>query len=81
MIDEWPMIENHPLLRHGLPQEDSTDQETVVVAPEDADEVYFDGPTRRTCAAAVRIISDKIRISREEKVMYDMVDGTRACAT
>ncbi len=52
-----------------------TDQEIVVVGAEDADEVDFDSdatPMRRRR----QIISDKIRISREEKAIYDMVDGT-----
>ena len=46
-----------------------------MVGAEDADEVDFDTdstPMRRR----KQFVSDRIRISREEKTIYDMVDGT-----
>ena len=73
MIDEWPIIEKRIRSYDMVFRKKLTDQEIVVVGSEDADEVDFDGtPARRKKQAA----SDKIRISPEEKSMYDMADGT-----
>jgi len=75
MIDEWPIIEKRIRSYDMVFRKKLTDQEIVVVGAEDADEVDFDSdatPMRRRR----QIISDKIRISREEKAIYDMVDGT-----
>jgi hypothetical protein len=75
MIDEWPIIEKRIRSYDMVFRKKLTDQEIVVVGAEDADEVDFDSdaaPMRRRRP----LISDKIRISREEKAIYDMVDGT-----
>src|SRR5207248_3195518 len=76
MIDEWPIIEKRIRSYDMVFRKKMTDQEIVVVgASEEADEIDFDAmspPVRRRRPAA----TDKIRISREEKVIYDMVDGT-----
>src|SRR5213595_1347127 len=75
MIDEWPIIEKRIRSYDMVFRKKLTDQEIVVVGAEDADEVDFDSdstPMRRR----KQIISDRIRISREEKSIYDMVDGT-----
>ena len=75
MIDEWPIIEKRIRSYDMVFRKKLTDQEIVVVGAEDADEVDFDSdatPMRRRKP----LISDKIRISREEKTIYDMVDGT-----
>ncbi|MEA2414956.1 MAG: hypothetical protein QOI58_1613 [Thermoanaerobaculia bacterium] len=74
MIDEWPIIEKRIRSYDMVFRKKLTDQEIVVVGAEEADEIDFDASdsTRRRRP----IISDKIRISREEKVIYDMVDGT-----
>jgi hypothetical protein len=50
-----------------------TDQEIVVVGAEDADEVDFDGTSAKKRKG---FAADKIRISDEEKAIYDLVDGT-----
>jgi len=73
MIDEWPIIEKRIRSYDMVFRKKLTDQEIVVVGAEEADEIDFDSdaPSRRR-----KIISDKIRISREEKSIYDMVDGT-----
>jgi hypothetical protein len=75
MIDEWPIIEKRIRSYDMVFRKKLTDQEIVVVGAEEADEVDFDASDSSTRRRRL-IISDKIRISREEKVIYDMVDGT-----
>lgn len=76
MIDEWPIIEKRIRSYDMVFRKKMTDQEIVVVGTtEEADEIDFDAmaaPVRRRKPSG----SDKIRISREEKAIYDMVDGT-----
>src|SRR5947208_328929 len=75
MIDEWPIIEKRIRSYDMVFRKKSIAQEIVVVGAEDADEVDFDADspsTRRRKA----IGADKIRISEEEKAIYDLVDGT-----
>src|ERR1041385_4655237 len=75
MIDEWPIIEKRIRSYDLVFRKKLTDQEIVVVGAEDADEIDFDGTAvkkRRGFAA------DKIRISQEEKAIYDLVAGTMA---
>jgi hypothetical protein len=75
MIDEWPIIEKRIRSYDMVFRKKLTDQEIVVVGAEDADEVDFDGePT--SVRRRKQFASDRIRISREEKTIYDMVDGT-----
>jgi hypothetical protein len=75
MIDEWPIIEKRIRSYDMVFRKKLTDQEIVVVGAEDADEIDFDASDSSMRRRRL-IISDKIRISREEKVIYDMVDGT-----
>ena len=76
MIDEWPIIEKRIRSYDMVFRKKLTDQEIVVVGADDADEIDFDGTSaskkRRGASSA-----DKIRISQEEKFIYDLVDGTR----
>ncbi|MEK6375390.1 MAG: DUF4388 domain-containing protein [Acidobacteriota bacterium] len=75
MIDEWPIIEKRVRSYDMVFRKKMTDQEIVVVGAQDADDIDFDGeapPPRRRKG----LISDKIRISEEEKAIYDLVDGT-----
>jgi hypothetical protein len=75
MIDEWPIIEKRIRSYDMVFRKKLTDQEIVVVGADEADEVAFDEtPTMRRRKIAGG--SDKIRISQEEKFIYDMVDGT-----
>ncbi|HEY2322940.1 MAG TPA: DUF4388 domain-containing protein [Thermoanaerobaculia bacterium] len=79
MIDEWPIIEKRIRSYDMVFRKKHIAQEIVVVGAEDADEVEFDqtpAAARRKKAAA----SDKIRISEEEKLIYDLVDGTHSVA-
>ncbi|HYC92608.1 MAG TPA: DUF4388 domain-containing protein [Thermoanaerobaculia bacterium] len=71
MIDEWPIIEKRIRSYDMVFRKKLTDQEIVVSG--DADEIEFDGEITRSRR---RGLSDKIRISPEEKSIYDLVDGT-----
>jgi hypothetical protein len=73
MIDEWPIIEKRIRSYDMVFRKKLTDQEIVV--SDDADEIDFDEgpqPARRKRPGQ----ADKIRISAEEKLIYDTVDGT-----
>src|SRR6476659_636813 len=73
MIDEWPIIEKRIRSYDMVFRKKLTDQEIVV--SEEADEVQFDESA--TIARKRRPgLTDKIRISPEEKHVYDLVDGT-----
>jgi hypothetical protein len=75
MIDEWPIIEKRIRSYDMVFRKKLTDQEIVVVGAEDADDIDFASdtpPPRRRKGLA----TDKIRISEEEKAIYDLVDGT-----
>jgi hypothetical protein len=75
MIDEWPIIEKRIRSYDMVFRKKLTDQEIVVVGADEADEVEFDAdpvPARRRKPLG----GDKIRISEEEKAIYDLVDGT-----
>ncbi|HUP46046.1 MAG TPA: DUF4388 domain-containing protein [Thermoanaerobaculia bacterium] len=79
MMDEWPIIEKRIRSHDMIFRRKATEQEIIVVGAEEADEVDFDPDTtsaRKRKASG----SDKIRISQEEKSIYDLVDGTRHVA-
>jgi hypothetical protein len=71
MIDEWPIIEKRIRSYDMVFRKKLTDQEIVVVGAEDADEIDFDGHGKKR-----KGFGDAIRISQEEKWIYDQVDGT-----
>jgi hypothetical protein len=74
MIDEWPIIEKRIRSYDMVFRKKLTDQEIVVVGADEADEIEFDAtPTARRRKPG---LADKIRISEEEKQIYDLVDGT-----
>jgi len=75
MIDEWPIIEKRIRSYDMVFRKKLTDQEIVVVGAEDADEVDFDYDST-AMRRRKQIAGDRIRISREEKSIYDLVDGT-----
>ncbi|HEX8620324.1 MAG TPA: DUF4388 domain-containing protein [Thermoanaerobaculia bacterium] len=73
MIDEWPIIEKRIRSYDMVFRKKLTDQEIVVVGADEADEIDFDGrPLKKKKAG----FTDTIRISQEEKSIYDLVDGT-----
>jgi uncharacterized protein DUF4388 len=71
MIDEWPIIEKRVRSYDMVFRKKSIAQEIVVVGADESDEIDFDG----AAAKRKRGSSDKIRISEEEKQVYDLVDG------
>jgi hypothetical protein len=74
MIDEWPIIEKRIRSYDMVFRKKLTDQEIVVVGAEDADEIDFDGTASRKRKGGM--LSESIRITQEEKMIYAMVDGT-----
>jgi hypothetical protein len=75
MIDEWPIIEKRIRSYDMVFRKKLTDQEIVVVGADEADEVDFDmdAPSKKKKKGGS---ADQIRISQEEKAVYDLADGT-----
>jgi len=73
MIDEWPIIEKRIRSYDMVFRKKLTDQEIVVVGADEADEIDFDGHAAKKRKGG---LTDSIRISQEEKSIYDLVDGT-----
>jgi hypothetical protein len=79
MIDEWPIIEKRIRSYDMVFRKKLTDQEIVVVGAEEADEIDFDAsPAKKRRGGGGA--GDKIRISQEEKSIYDLADGTMTVA-
>lgn len=76
MIDEWPIIEKRIRSYDMVFRKKLTDQEIVVVGADEADEIDFDADHGRRGGRRGGLIGEKIRISQEEKLIYDLVDGT-----
>ena len=78
MIDEWPIIEKRVRSYDMVFRKKLTDQEIVVVGAGEADEIDFDpdSTSSRRSRRGGGGLGDKIRISQEEKSIYDLVDGT-----
>src|SRR5947199_2026650 len=75
MIDEWPIIEKRIRSGNMVFRRKATGAEIVVVGGEDVDEVDFDaGPQAKKKKLTG---ADKIRISEEEKQVFDLLDGKR----
>lgn len=75
MIDEWPILEKRIRSYDLVYRHKTSDRDIAVVSAEEADEVDFDSTSVRKGKAA-----DRIRISEEEKAIWDMVDGRRTVA-
>ena len=74
MMDEWPIIEKRIRSYDMVFKKKTTEQEIVVVGADEAVEVDFEPDTPR--ARKSRPGGDKIRISPDEKSIFDLVDGT-----
>ena len=77
MMDEWPIIEKRIRSYDMVFRKKTSEQEILVVGAEDADEIDFDPDTTSARKRKPAVGGDKIRISEEEKSVYDLVDGTR----
>jgi len=77
MMDEWPIIEKRVRSYDMVFRKKTSEQEIMVVGAEDADEIDFDPDTTSARKRKPAGGGDKIRISEEEKSVYDLVDGTR----
>ena len=82
MIDEWPIIEKRIRSGDMVFRKKAAAQDLVVVGGDDVDEVDFDSDS---AAAARRKRSsgagtEKIRISEEEKQVFDLLDSKRTVA-
>ncbi|HUO85380.1 MAG TPA: DUF4388 domain-containing protein [Thermoanaerobaculia bacterium] len=75
MIDEWPIIEKRIRSYDMLLRRKEIDQEIVVVDEDEADDVDFDLGGGVPAARGKAAVADQIRISRDEKMVYDLVDG------
>src|SRR5438132_8787991 len=76
MIDEWPIIEKRIRSYDMVFRKKMTDQEIVVVGADEADEIDVDSdapPSRKRTLSG----SERIRISQEEKQVYELVDGRK----
>ena len=74
MIDEWPIIEKRIRSSDQVFRRKGSGHEIVVVGGEDVDEVDFEpaGSAKKKKSGG-----EKIRISEEEKQIYDSLDGKR----
>ena len=76
MMDEWPIIEKRIRSYEMVFRKKANESEIVVVGADEADEIDFDAsPGKRKPGKPGA--GDKIRISEEEKSIFDLVDGTR----
>ncbi len=79
MMDEWPIIEKRIRSYSMVFRHKAVGQEIAVVDEEDADEIDFD-PGSPSKKAKKKGGGDKIRITPQEKMIYDMVDGKATVA-
>ncbi len=76
MIDEWPIIEKRIRSYEMVFRKKMIDQEIVVVGADDTDDVDFDGDISHKKLKKKTLSTDKIKISQDEKAIYNLVDGT-----
>ena len=79
MIDEWPIIEKRIRSYDMVFRKKVNDQDIVVVGAEDADEVDFTSDEQKPKSRS-RAAGEKIRISPDEKQIYNLVDGKMTVA-
>ena len=77
MMDEWPIIEKRIRSYDMVFRRKASEQEIMVVGAEEADEVEFDADSTTNRKRGKAGGGDKIRISEEEKSVFDLVDGAR----
>ena len=79
MIDEWPIIEKRIRSSSMVFRKKASGAEIVVVGGDDVDEVDFDSPSTAGAPKRKRTAggTERIRISEEEKQVFDLLDGKR----
>ena len=79
MIDEWPIIEKRIRSSDMVFRKKNMAQDNIVVVTggDEADEVDFDDNAPPVKRRKTHSGSDKIRISQEEKQVYELVDGRK----
>jgi hypothetical protein len=79
MIDEWPIIEKRIRASDMVFRKKPMVQDNIVVVTggDEADEVDFDDNAPAVKRRKTQSGSDKIRISQEEKQVYELVDGRK----
>src|SRR5882672_9581465 len=76
MIDEWPIIEKRIRSSNMVFRKKASGAEIVVVGGDDIDEVDFE-PSAPQAKKRKVAGGDKIRISEEEKHVYELLDAKR----
>lgn len=79
MIDEWPIIEKRIRSYDMVLRKKEIEQQVVVAEEEDVDDFDFDlgdAPAAARKAPATPA-ADAIKVTREEKDIYDLLDGRR----
>jgi Bacterial type II secretion system protein G. len=74
MIDEWPIIEKRIRSYDMVFRKKKINQEIIVVSEDEADEVDFEESASKKRRMP---LSEKIKITQDEKTIYDLVDGVR----
>ncbi len=76
MMDEWPIIEKRIRSYSMVFRHKAVGQEIAVVDEDEADEIDFDGAAKKKKKGG----GDKIRITAQEKSIYDLVNGKSTVA-
>jgi len=77
MIDEWPIIEKRIRSSNMVFRKKGSGADIVVVGGEDVDEVDFDAAAPQSKRKKTAGGTERIRISEEEKQVFDLLDGKR----
>jgi hypothetical protein len=77
MMDEWPIIEKKIRSAEMVFRKKASGTELAVVGGEDVDEVDFDADAGAKKKKHSSPGGEKIRISEEEKQVFDLLDGKR----
>src|SRR6266571_5888049 len=80
MIDEWPIIEKRIRSSNMVFRRKGSGADIVVVGGEDVDEVDFDAGPPQSKRKKTAGGTERIRISEEEKQVFDLLDGKRSVA-
>jgi len=77
MIDEWPIIEKRIRSYDMVLAQKAIEQDVVVADEEDIDDLDFDLGDAPAAVKKPAPSSEAIKVTREEKATYDLVNGRR----